>query len=208
MMDINAALADWLDKGRRQIGQITIVKSADGWELHHTDDAGREDLQLYTKSADARQLANLDDAGAYRALKTAPNLRHGWRLVLPDVATVRSALDAFYPAMIGVQLARERGELTPVNLRDTLARQTGMYRVTQKLTDEQAQSLIASSCRCDGGCLKIILWRISEELPVNSLPAEKFTVRGENEWPLLCHEACNILVAGARKVVKGEPKEG
>ena len=138
MMDTNAALADWLDKGRRQIGQITIVKSADGWELHHTDDAGREDLQLYTKSADARQLANLDDAGAYRALKTAPNLRHGWRLVLPDVTALRSALDAFYPAMIGVQLARERGELTPVNFRDTLARQTGMYRVTQKLTDEQS----------------------------------------------------------------------
>jgi len=208
MMDTNAALADWLDKGGRQIGQITIAKSADGWELRHTNDTERDDLQLYTNSADARQLANLDDAGAYRALKTAPNLRHGWRLVLPDVATVRSALDAFYPAMIGVQLARERSELAPVNLRDTLARQTGMYRVTQKLTDEQAQSLVASSCRCDGGCLKIILWRISEELPVSSLPAEKFAVRGENEWPLLCHEACNILVAGARKVVKGEPKEG
>lgn len=208
MIDTDAALTDWLEKGGRHIGQITIAKTADGWELRHTDDAGRDDLRLFTTCADARPLANLDDAGAYRALKTAPNLRHGWRLVLPDVASLRSALDAFYPAMIGVQLARERGELTPVHLRDTLARQTGMYRVTQKLTDEQAQALIASQCRCDGGCLKTILWRISPELPVNSLPAEKFAERGGGEWPLLCHEACNILVAAARKVVKGEAKEG
>ena len=208
MMDPTSALNDWLEKGGRRIGQIVIAKKNDGWELRHSDDAGRDDLRLYTKCADARPLANLDDEGKFRALKTAPNLRHGWRLVLPDVASLRSALDAFYPAMIGVQLARERSELTPVNLRDTLARQTGMYRVTQKLTDEQAQALIASQCRCDGGCLKTILWRISPELPVNSLPAEKFTARGGNEWPLLCHEACNILVAGARKVVKGETQEG
>lgn len=208
MIDTDAALTDWLEKGGRRIGQITIAKTADGWELRHTDDAGCDDLHLFTNSRDARALANLDDEGAYRALKTAPNLRHGWRLVLADVASLRSALDAFYPAMIGVQLARERGELTPVNLRDTLARQTGMYRVTQKLTDEQAQALIASQCRCDGGCLKTILWRISPELPVNSLPAEKFAVLGGDGWPLLCHEACNILVAAARKVVKGETKEG
>ena len=204
MIDPNAALADWLEKGGRHIGQITITNTADGWEMRHTDDIGRDDLRLFTTCADARPLANLDDAGAYRALKTAPNLRHGWRLVLPDVVSVRSALDAFYPAMIGVRLARERGELTPVHLRDTLARQTGMYRVTQKLTDEQAQALIANTCRCDGGCLKTILWRISPVLPVSSLPAKKFTARDGNEWPLFCHEACNILVAGARKVVKGE----
>lgn len=207
-MDTNAALANWLEKGGRQIGQIAITKTGDGWELRHADDAGRDDLQLYTKTADARSLANLDDASAYRALKTAPNLRHGWRLVLPDVKSIRIALDAFYPAMLGVQLARERGELVPVHLRDTLSRQTGMYRVTQKLTDTQAQSLIGRACRRDVGCLKTILWRISPELPVNSLPAEKFTTPGGGEWPLLCHEACNILVAEARKVVKGEVKEG
>jgi sirohydrochlorin cobaltochelatase len=83
-----------------------------------------------------------------------------------------------------------------------------MYRVTQRLTDAEAQALIARSCCSDGGCLKTILWRISPELPVNSLPVEKFTARGGDEWPLLCHEACNILVAEARKVVKGDTKEG
>jgi hypothetical protein len=35
------------------------------------------------------------------------------------------------------------------------------------------------------------------------LPAEKFRPNdGPNVLPLLCHEACNLLVAKAREVVK------
>jgi len=42
------------------------------------------------------------------------------------------------------------------------------------------------------------------------LPLDKFiapldqTGRGENVMPLLCQEACNLLVAEARAVVKGD----
>ena len=37
-----------------------------------------------------------------------------------------------------------------------------------------------------------------------ALPIRRAVARGENVLPLLCQEACNILVAEARKVVKGE----
>ena len=206
MRDTTLELERWLRAGGKFVGQISIAHAEGGWELRHSDDAERGDLAAFFKWEDARELTNFNDAAAYRALKTAPNLRHGWRLVLPDAHAVRLALDYFYPAMIGVWLAHACGELVPVALHDTLARQTGMYRITQKLTQEQAQRLIAKQCRTNGGCLKTILWQISSGVPVPLLPPEKFRVDATpaDALPLLCHEACNFLVAGARKMVKEE----
>jgi sirohydrochlorin cobaltochelatase len=206
MRDTTQELERWLRAGGKHVGQLSIAPISGGWELRHSDDAARDDLATFAKYEDARILANLDDTGAFRPLKTAPNLRHGWRLVLRDVHSVRLALDYFYPAMPGMWLAHRSGEVTPVELRDTLARQTGMYRVTQKLTDEQAQRLVAKQCRSSTGCLKTILWRISANVSVPLLPPEKFRpdATPADALPLICQEACNILVAAARKMVKDE----
>ena len=206
MRDTTLELERWLQAGGKFVGQISIARTDAGWELRHSDDAGRDGLATFCKWEDARPIANLDDSGAYRALKTAPTLRHGWRLVLPDVHSVRLALDHFYPAMLGVWLAHRAGEITPVDLHHTLGRQTGMYRITQKLTHEQAQRLIARQCRSNGGCLKTILWRISESVSIPLLPPEKFRADSTpaDAMPLLCQEACNFLVAAARKMVKDE----
>ncbi len=192
MRDVTQALADWLARGGEQIGQIAIAQVQEGWELRHAEDAGRTDLALQQSAEAARHLANLDAAGNFRPLKTAPNLVRGWRLVLPDAAAVRRALDYFYPAMTGVWLSHTRGELVPVVLRATLGRQTGMYRVTQKLTDDQARTLIDNFC---AGCLKQRLWEIAT-------PNPQSPILTAGSLPLLCHEACNLLVAKAREVVK------
>ena len=184
---LTESLAEWLESGRTRIGQIVILATPDGWELRHSDDLARGDLPKSEGANAARHLANLDDSGAYRPLKTAPNLRHGWRLVLRDVEELRRALDYFYPAMAGVWLSQLRGELSGVPFRETLNRQTGMYRVTQKITDEQARTMIDSFC---AGCLKCRLW--DAQPPPDDA----------DRIPLLCHEACNLLVAEARKVVK------
>ncbi len=204
--DTTQELERWLKAGGTRAGQLSISPTGEGWELRHWEDGGRNDLDDFSAPEDARALANRDDSGAYRALKTAPNLRHGWRLALPDAHSVRLALDYFYPAMLGVWLAHRRGEVTPVELRETLGRQTGMYRITQKLTDEQAQRLVAKQCRSNGGCLKTILWRVSAGISIPLLPPEKFRADATptNALPLLCQEACNILVAAARKMVKDE----
>jgi sirohydrochlorin cobaltochelatase len=78
-----------------------------------------------------------------------------------------------------------------------------MYRVTQKITDEQAQEMVRDFCRTDGGCLKRILWPLEPGAPVTTLPPEKFSATAPpGVFPLLCHEGCNLLVAKAREVVK------
>jgi sirohydrochlorin cobaltochelatase len=203
MRDLTRTLDAWLAAGGRSIGEIEIARDGAGFVLGHRADGGRADCRAFTGPEAARTLAQLDDAGKFRPLKTAPNLRHGWRLTVADLAELHLALDYFYPAMLGVWLSQQRGELRAVPLRTTLARQTGMYRVTQKITDAQAQEMIAVFCRTDGGCLKHILWPLAPDVPATSLSAEKLPVTPQpNEFPLLCHEACNLLVARAREVVK------
>jgi sirohydrochlorin cobaltochelatase len=208
--DLTGALAEWLAGGARQMGEVLIARIDSRYDLRHAADAGRGDLPL----ADPREVALANEAGEYRPLKTAPDLRRGWRFAAHTLAEVRHALDLLYPAMLGVLLDFHRGQLAAVPLRETLARQSGMYAVTKKLTDAQAQTLIHNVCRSDGGCLKSILWRISESVPVTSLPAAKFdpavnqsSLTVGASLPMLCHEACNILVARAREVVKGAQAE-
>jgi hypothetical protein len=97
-------------------------------------------------------------------------------------------------------LAFARDQLRSVDLRDTLARQMGMYAVVRRITDEQAGSLVASTCNHASGCLRRILWSISPGLATPL--THRDVLCSENEVPLLCAEACNLLVAAGRKMIK------
>jgi sirohydrochlorin cobaltochelatase len=205
------ALARWLAAGLRCIGQISIEARDDGtFALTHRKDAPRNDLAPYAHADDAARLARFDDSGNYRPLKTAPNLRHGWRLIVPDRGALGIALDLFYPGRLAAFLAWETGTLVSTPLRETLRRQTGMYRSAAKISDEEANTLAGSFCRSDGGCLRAILWRRDREgtLASTLLPSGKFdpthdqTGYGLPMIPLLCQEVCNLLVAEARKIVQ------
>ena len=198
-----------------RIGEIIVDQiRKGGFDLRHRDDVNRDDLCLRTSAETAAEIARYDDAGKYRPLKTAPNLAHGWCLRVPDASAVRAALDLLYPGRIAALLAFENGALVMTPLRDTLARQTGMYRVAAHLTEQQADELVAGFCRSDGGCLRTILWRrdatgapASRLLPLTKFdPAFDQTGRSELTAPLLCQEACNLLVAEARAVVKSDEK--
>ena len=197
--NITDSVLNWLRSGGNRIGQIAIARLPEGsWELRHDEDAGRENLTTHCTPEMARHIANLDDRGEYRPLKTARNLAHGWRLLLPDAVAVRRALDYLYPAMTGVWHNYRRNRVAPVFLRETLARQTGMYRITQKVTDEEARQTIDRFC---AGCLKHRLWEIDGVNP------DPLHLRPD-EIPLICHEACNLLVAEIRKTVKGTRMPG
>jgi hypothetical protein len=104
-----------------------------------------------------------------------------------------------------------------------------MYRVAARISDAQINDLVGDFCRSNGGCLRAILWKRDERGAIAStkLPTQKFDpawdqVQASGEpgpsqlpkaranktipasVPLLCQEACNLLVAACRKVVKAE----
>jgi hypothetical protein len=111
-------------------------------------------------------------------------------------------------------------------LRETLDRQSGMYRVAAKISDSQIDDLVGNFCRSNGGCLRTILWQRDANSAIASimLSKEKFDPEYDQARvcsrrpagdahashaeaaiiPLLCQEACNLLIAQCRKVVKGE----
>jgi sirohydrochlorin cobaltochelatase len=207
-------------------GQILIQEvPTERFVLLHRDEETLHRLQMFRSAEDAIEIAKYDDAGNYRPLKTAPNLRHGWRLELATVEELRCALNYFYPSRLAVFAAWKSGYLKTTPLRETLDRQSGMYRVAAKISDPEINDVVAAFCRSDGGCLRTILWKRDRNglIASTKLPKEKFdpaydqvmassppgsaipaTAAPAAIVPLLCQEACNLLVAECRKVVKGE----
>jgi sirohydrochlorin cobaltochelatase len=210
-------------------GQILVRKSGDRFVLCHRDDEPRNSLETFRNAEDAIEIAKYDDAGNYRSLKTAPNLRHGWRMEFRTSDDLKRALDHFYPGRLAVFVAWHSGQLRTTPLRETLDRQSGMYRIAAKISDAQIDDLMADFCRSNGGCLRTILWKRDQSGAIAStkLPKEKFDPTwdqvhaaygpGSSAFakatantappatvPLLCQEACNLLVAACRKVVKAE----
>jgi sirohydrochlorin cobaltochelatase len=182
-----------------QIGQVVIEKNPPGFSLHHEADTGREDLEIFHSPEDALGIARCDDSGDYRPLKTAPNLRRGWELRLDSLAALRLALDGIYPAALGNWRAVLRGEKIAHPLRETLNRQTGMYRITGLLTRDEAARLITSLCR--PGCLRQILWPIESADPAPAPAAPECRI------PLFCTNPCSHFLGKAREAVKSRPLE-
>jgi len=186
-------------QGECFLGQVRI---SGHYVLSHREDADLAAAQVFRDPHDAIEIARHDDEGRFRPLKTAPNLRRGWRLELNTTEQILMALDFLYPAVIGATRQFESGELEAVPLRRTLERQSGMYTVVKKISAEQAQELIAKTCSPQNGCLKKILWPIDQDdsSPLRVGPSGIFL--RTPEIPMLCAEACNLLVAAGRKVVK------
>jgi len=200
-------------------GQISVRKTSKSFVLCHRDDQAHHQLEMFSDARDAIEIAKYDDDGNYRLIKSTPNLRHGWRMELGTMEELKRALDHFYPGRLAVFVAWQRGQLHTTPLRETLDRQSGMYRIAAKISDAQIDNLIADFCRSNGGCLRTIMWKRDQRGAVASaqLPTQKFDPAWDQVQalggvgpatgatvPLLCQEACNLLVAACRKEVKGE----
>lgn len=189
-------LLAWLEGGGSRIGQLLVARrpGEGGFELRHVDDAGRDagELEEHVRPEDSRGLGLYDAGGDYRPVRYAGNLAGGWRLLVDDITSLRRAIDGFYPACVGIWVASLGDRLPVTGIGDTLGRQTGMYRITQLLSEEGRRRTIDGTC---AGCLRVRLWdpsdRAGENLPGGAIP-------------LLCTEGCNFLVAACRKAAKAE----
>jgi sirohydrochlorin cobaltochelatase len=203
-----ALLEQFLASGATCIGEVAITTEPKGaFTLTHRDERGSNDLQTLEST---HEITRYDDGGNYRPLKTAPNLRHGWTLRAPSLLELARAIDDIYPGRLAALRSFQKHDLQTTALRDTLARQSGMYRVAARISDQPLDELVGGFCRSDGGCLRTILWQrdASGSAPSTRLPPQKFDPahdqlgREERAIPLLCQEACNLLVAAAREVAK------
>ena len=198
--DSREAFARWVDElpeGRR-FGQVLVRPlSSSGYELRHVADKDAEGLVPYEDPRAARELAKLTESSEYRPLKSSPNLRQGWTLRVTDAAGLSVAMNYLYPAgVVHWHLYRE-GRLEVTNYRENAARQSGIYKRVQRLSDEGVQNAARACCE-DSVCLKRTLWDVSEGTPLKM-------DRGEGEIP--CPEPCSIFVSFARCVRLFEREE-
>ena len=194
------AFAAWIgmEPGGRVFGQVLIrAEPLGGYYLCHRDEAGAVDLDLYADPRAAREISKLTDAGEYRPLKSSPNLRHGWALRVEDARGLGVAMNYLYPAgIVHWHLYRE-GRLDITDYRATAARQSGIYKRIQHLSDEGVQNA-AKACCGEAVCLKKTLWDVDAETTLEM-------DRGEGEIP--CPEPCSIFVSFARRVRLFEREE-
>ena len=187
------AFAAWVDEAPegRKFAQVLIQhQEPSGYRLCHIDDAVSEGLKLYESAREAREISKLTEAGEYRPLKSAPNLRRGWLLRVADGRELAAAMNYLYPAALVHWYLHSRGELEITHYRQNAARQSGIYKRVQALTDESVQDAARACCE-DAVCLKKTLWDVDGN---QSLEMD----RGEGEIP--CPEPCSIFVSFARRV--------
>ena len=176
------------------LGQVVIRRTGRGYELHHESDRRRTagDLRLMAVT-ELRVLAQYTATGAFRPLKSAPNLQQGWRAVAESDDELETALQSLYPGAVADWFAARTQPPPVTHYREFTDRQTGMYRVTTMLTDVQAAQVTRACCH-RRFCLKRRLWTVGELPPDAS---------GEKSL-IPCLEPCAILLELARKALRIE----
>lgn len=174
--------------------QIMIRRDGPGFVLRHVDDAAADSASLDTVALTAlRDLPQTTAAGAFRPLKSAPNLRSGWQLALRDSDSLCLALNILYPGAVADWFSARSPTPPVTNYRDFTARQTGMYRITASLAGAPAQAAVAACCAREF-CLKRRFWTVEGLAP--DAPPSKSAIP--------CLEPCAVMLEFARKVARWE----
>lgn len=176
-------------------GEVLLQALPDGYALRHVEDRSARALQPVPLTG-LRALADFTEARQFRPLKSAPTLRQHWLCVVRTPAELEDALQRLYPGGVADWYAARQPHPPAVDYRDFTARQTGMYRVTTLLTDEQVAQVARAGCH-PKFCLKRRLWK------VKGLPPETVAEKSQ----LACLEPCAVLLEFARTAARVEQRE-
>lgn len=204
-----AAFIAWVDeagpRGRHFLQILARSTGAGRYELLHREDADRprDRLLTHTDPYAARPIAQTTASGDHRPLKTAPNLRSGWRLTELDASGLCIAVDYLYPACIAHWYSGRTGSLRVTHWRETADRQSGIYSPVRLLSDQAVRETVWACCD-DSVCLRRVAWRIDESTPLGVFPDAR---SGDTHVP--CPEACSLFTSLARTVLTLErsPRE-
>ena len=173
------------------IAQVVVKRTAGGFELRHTSDTGADVGGLKAiRPIDARKIANFTKEGRYRPLKSASDFPRGWLVRANSPEELEEALNHLYPNALADRYALNQTPPPITGYREFTARQTGMYRITTFLSDNEVSAVIDNVCTA--GCLKQRLWTVGK-YPTDK-PDEKSTIP--------CLEPCALLLEAARKEVR------
>ncbi len=176
------------------LGQVLIRRRGCGFELRHTaDQALAAEVLRPLAVAELRELAQFTVDKAFRPLKTAPTLPVGWRCAALTESELESALNHLYPGAVADWFAGQSGPSPVTDYRAFSQRQTGMYRITQLLSDQDGTRLVGDICS-PSACLKRRLWSLAALAP--DAATEKSIIP--------CLEPCVILLEVARKTARAD----
>ena len=179
------------------LAQVLIRRSEPGYQLRHVEDRLVAVDRLRTiPLPEARSLAQFTATGAFRPLKSAPNLQTGWRLTARSDEELDFALNQIYPGAIADWFAALSAHPPVTHYREFTERQTGMYRVTTMLDDQQS-ALVTRACCDKRFCLKRRLWTVQSLAPDDA----------DDKSSIPCLEPCAILLEIARKAMRIEQQE-
>ena len=194
------ALSAFLEQPGEQwiLAEVQIRREGSGFEVRHRQDTGKPSDALKLLSLpELLHVAQHTATGAFRPLKSAPNLQTGWRFLAENTGSLSVALNYLYPGAIADWFAvRTRAQAPLTSFREFTRRQTGMYRITALLNDAQASTVIAATCD-PKFCLKQRLWTVEGLAPDPR----------ENKSLIPCLEPCAILLEFARTSMRIEQEE-
>jgi hypothetical protein len=176
-------------------GEVLLRRFDGGFRLTHVEDRDAMNLRE-VKATELRDLAQFSATKQFRPLKSAPNLQRGWVYLARNTSELEFALDCFYPGAVADWFAVKQPDPPITHYRDFTTRQTGMYRVTAMLTDEQAAQVARAGCHRQF-CLKQRVWTVSGLAPDS--PEEKSAIP--------CLEPCAVLLEFARTAARLEQRE-
>jgi sirohydrochlorin ferrochelatase len=160
--------AGWIE-----FGQLTLSLH----EVRPTDIDFERQIHEFDSPAALRAhlRRNTDQAdGTFRPLPTSTDLPRDWVVRVEKRAHLHAVVETVYPGLVADWARRETLAVTPLD--KLAARQTGIYRGLDTISQERRAELVASVC---GRCGRKPTW---------------FT--GERE-PLPCPEACNLWMTKA-----------
>jgi hypothetical protein len=99
-------------------------------------------------------------------------------------------MNCLYPAGVAHWYLRREGRLEITNFRESAARQSGIYKRVQRLSERGVQNAARACCE-DAVCLKKTMWDVDQKTPLT-------IDRGAGEIP--CPEPCSVFISFARRV--------
>ncbi len=182
--------------GSNAWGQVRVERvGEEHWRLLHASDdlAHWASFQPLTV-AELREWGDRTEHGKFRALRSAPNLRRGWRCEVSGLASLEDALNRLYPGSVADWWAWEKhGAAATTGFREFVGRQTGMYRTAQRLSERGAKDLGHACCGM-ALCCKLRAWTVDSSGTSGTTDALRIP----------CLEPCAVALEFARQAAKLE----